>query len=86
MGLVQNRLDHGRTLFVDNWYTSFELMQLMLTRNTDLVGTLVACKHLPPQIKKKKKRRKIKLKVERIVFYETTTDMVSQWKDKKMLR
>ena len=55
MELMENLLDQGRTLFVDNWYTSFELAQLMLTRNTDLVGTLrVDRKSLPPQIKKKK--------------------------------
>ena len=34
---MSSLLDQGRTLFVDNWYTSYELARLMLTRNTDLV-------------------------------------------------
>ena len=53
--LMAGLLHHGRTLFVGKWYTSFELAKLMLTQNTDLVGTL-RCdrKNLPYQIKKKK--------------------------------
>ena len=34
LGLLQGLLDKGYTLFVDNWYSSFELSSLLLTRQT----------------------------------------------------
>ena len=83
--LMSGLLDQGRTLFVDNWYTSYELARLMLTRNTDLVRTLrVDRKHLPPQLKKKKAKKDKLNKGDRIIFYDKTTNtMVSQWGDKR---
>ena len=55
----------------------------MLTRNTDLVGTRVDRKHLPPQLKKKKAKKDKLNKGERIIFYgKTTNTMVTQWRDK----
>ena len=48
MNLMQSLLDHGRTFFVDNFYTSYELARSLLKRKTHLVGTLRANrKHLP---------------------------------------
>lgn len=38
--LMENCLDKGATLYTDNWYTSIELAEKLLARNTHLVGTL----------------------------------------------
>ncbi|KAJ8938998.1 hypothetical protein NQ314_011248 [Rhamnusium bicolor] len=40
LGLMNNLLDSGRTLFTDNWYTSVGLVRKLATRGTHLVGTL----------------------------------------------
>ena len=83
--LMAGLLHHGRTLFVDNWYLSFELAKLMLTQNTDLIGTL-QCDHknLPSQRKKKKAKDNKLNKGDQIVFYVAGTNiMVTRWKDKK---
>ena len=80
LGLLQGLLDKGYTLFVDNWYSSFELSSLLLTRQTDTIGTLVKSrKNLPPEM------NKTKLKTgECVVYYEQLTNtMVTKWKDKK---
>lgn len=38
--LCQNVLDNGRTLYIDNFYTSVSLAKSLLKRKTHLVGTL----------------------------------------------
>ena len=69
MDLMQDLLDIGHTLFIDNWYSSFELSKLLLSHSTDTVGTIRADrKDLPAEVKKKK-GKKMK-KGERIVLYE----------------
>lgn len=40
MELSEPYLDNGRTIFVDNWYSSVELAELLQSRTTYLVGTL----------------------------------------------
>lgn len=40
VGLMENLLNGGRTLYTDNWYTSISLAQALLSRKTDLVGTM----------------------------------------------
>lgn len=40
MELAEPYLDNGRTVYVDNWYSSVELAELLQARNTYLVGTL----------------------------------------------
>ena len=40
LNLMGNLLDHGRILFVDNWYTSLSLAETLISRSTHLVGTL----------------------------------------------
>ena len=35
MDLMQDLLDIGHTLFIDNWYSSFELSKLLLSHSTD---------------------------------------------------
>jgi hypothetical protein len=40
MELAEPYLDNGRTVYVDDWYSSVELAELLQARNTYLVGTL----------------------------------------------
>lgn len=58
MELAEPYLDNGRTIFVDNWYSSVELAELLQSRNTYLVGTL-RCnrKSNPKEVTKKKLKR-----------------------------
>ena len=83
MDLMHDLLDIGHTLFIDNWYWSFELSKLLLSHSTDTVGTIRADrKDLPAEVKKKK-GKKMK-KGEGIVLYERGTNViVTQWRDKK---
>ena len=80
LALIRELLDKGYTLYIDNWYSSFELTSLLLTRQTDTIGTLVKSrKNLPPDMNKKNLK-----KDERVVYYESLTNaMVTKWKDKK---
>ena len=57
MKLMEQLLDKGRTLYVDNYYTSVALAQKLLERNTHLVGTLRSNRKLNPRdvIQKKTK-------------------------------
>ena len=58
MNLMQSLLDHGRTFFVDNFYTSYELARSLLKRKTHLVCTLRANrKHLPKVVMHAKLKR-----------------------------
>ena len=72
MDLIGPLLDCGYTLFIDNWYSSFELSKLLLTRSTDTIGTLQKNrKDLPAEMKAKKLK-----KGERVVFYEAATGVM----------
>ena len=58
MDLMHDLLDISHTLFIDNWYSSFELSKLLLSHSTDTVCTIHAdCKDLPAQVKKKKGKK-----------------------------
>ena len=49
LNLMDELLDKGYTLFIDNWYSLFELSMYLLTRQTNTIGTLVKTrKNLPP--------------------------------------
>ena len=78
--LLDGLIDKGYTLFIDNWYSSFELSTLLLSRQTDTIGTLVKSQqNLPPPM------NKIVLKKgERVVYYEQMTNIITKWKDKRM--
>ena len=80
LNLMDELLDKGYTLFIDNWYSSFELSMYLLTRQTDTIGTLVKTrKNLPPDMNKT-----VVKKGERVLYYESLTNiMVTKWKDKK---
>ena len=80
--LVNNLLGKGYRLFIDNYYTSYEITSCLLQNKTDSVGTLRRDrKHLPKAVTDKN----LKLKVgERKVRYESKTGiMCTRWKDKK---
>jgi len=40
MSLCKDLFDKGHTLYTDNWYTSLELAEKLINKNTHLVGTL----------------------------------------------
>lgn len=40
MSLCEDLFDKGHTLYTDNWYTSLELAEKLISKNTHLVGTL----------------------------------------------
>ena len=80
--LVNNLLGKGYRLFIDSYYTSYEITSCLLQNKTDSVGTLRRDrKHLPKAVTDKN----LKLKVgERKVRYESKTGiMCTRWKDKK---
>ncbi|XP_039300901.1 piggyBac transposable element-derived protein 1-like [Nilaparvata lugens] len=56
--LVEQYLNMGRTLYVDNWYTSVRLADALLQKNTHLVGTLRKNRKFnPPNVVNKSLRR-----------------------------
>ena len=58
MDLMQDLLDISHTLFIDNWYSSFELSKLLLSHSTDTVGNICTDhKDLPAEVKKKKGKK-----------------------------
>ena len=82
MNLMQSLLHQGRTLFVDNFHTSYELARSLLKRKTHLVGTLHANrKHLPKVV------MQAKLKRGEIVAREDQKGIVLlKWKDVRDVR
>lgn len=56
--LSEPYLDRGRILYVDNWYTSIELAELINSRQTHLVGTLRANRKSNPKDVTQKKIKK----------------------------
>lgn len=40
MSLCKDLFDKGHTLYIDNWYTSLELADKLINKNTHIVGTL----------------------------------------------
>ena len=80
MSLMENLLNKGHRLFIDNWYTSVELCHNLLLNKTDSIGTLRKDqKELPTDIN----LSKIKAG-ETIIRYEKETGlMCTRWKDKR---
>ena len=75
-------LNQGRTLYVDNFYTSYELAISMLENKTHLVGTLRANKkHMPKEV------LLAKLKKGEMVCQEDQNGIVIvKWKDTRDVR
>ena len=56
--LMKDLVDQGRTLYVDNFYTSYNLVQYCQEKKTYLVGTLRANKnHMPKEVLNAKLKR-----------------------------
>ena len=80
MSLSEKVLDEGRCLFMDNWYSSLELLSELCNRSTDVVGTVRKDrKGLPKDVMSKK------LKIgEKATAYNLSYDaMCMHWKDKR---
>lgn len=79
MEMSEEYLDFGRTMYTDNWYTSVNLAHKLLSRSTNLVGTLKSNrKHNPQDVVKHK------LKKGEIVAQKSNTGiLVLKWKDKR---
>lgn len=81
MELAEPYLDNGRTIFVDNWYSSVELDELLQSRNTYLVGTL-RCNRKSNS----KEVTKKKLKRGEVVSQRSSSNvLVLKWWDKRDL-
>ena len=56
--LAKDLLNEGRTLYVDNFYTSYKLAKSFLQKETHVVGTLKANKkNVPKEVLKAKLKR-----------------------------
>lgn len=79
MKLMNPLLDKGYCLTVDNFYTSPELVDLLVSRKTDVYGTVKPSRRDMPQLKA------AKLKKGEVVAYQRGKCMALQWKDKKLV-
>ncbi|KAJ8929353.1 hypothetical protein NQ314_017972 [Rhamnusium bicolor] len=79
MSLCEPILDQGRTICTDNWYTSLQLAERLLDRNTYLVGTMRSNrKDIPQEV------AKVKLKVGETIAMENHKGVtVLNWRDKR---
>ncbi|XP_018572737.1 piggyBac transposable element-derived protein 4-like [Anoplophora glabripennis] len=79
MTLSEKLLDQGRTAITDNWYTSIDLANKLLDRNTHLLGTLRSNRRGNPKdvIQKKLKRGDI------IAKENARGITIMKWKDKR---
>lgn len=78
LDLLQNYLDSGHSVYLDNFYNSFELSKSLTYRNTHCTGTLNVKRKNNPNVVVSKKLKK----------GETTAQysdeiMVGKWKDKR---
>ena len=80
MSLMENLLNKGHCVYIDNWYTSIEICNVLNSNTTDVVGTLRRDrKGLPGDVVKKKLKQG-----ERIVQYEHSKGLaITHWKDKR---
>ena len=79
LSLMDELLDKGYHLFIDNWYTSFEIAHTLPHHETDIIGTLRKDhKNLPHIIK-------TRLNVaEHVIQYEKNANLMrTHWKHKK---
>lgn len=80
MEIVEPLLDEGRVLYTDNYYTSVELAEQLLSRKTHLTGTLRKNrKHNPARVTKAKLRRG-EMKLQQ---HKNKKIVVGKWKDKR---
>ncbi|XP_022177034.1 uncharacterized protein LOC111038297 [Myzus persicae] len=78
MEMAEDYLDLGRTMYTDNWYSSYDLASELLNRSTNLVGTLRSNrKNNPKEVVNKK------LKKGEVIAKQCNKGItVLKWKDK----
>ena len=80
LSLCKNVLDEGRCLFMDNWYSSLELLSELRNQSTDVVGTVRKDrKGLPKDVMSKKLTTGEKA----TPYNQNYGAMCMQWKDKR---
>ena len=80
--LTKDLLNEGRTLFVDNFYTSYDLAKCFLQKNTHVVGTLRANKKdIPKEVLNAKLKRG-----EMIAKEDVNGIVVLKWRDTRDVR
>lgn len=81
MELGESYLDCGRTLYVDNWYSSVELAEQLKTRKTHLVGTIRSNRKSNPKDVVQKKFKKGEIESKR----SDSNVLILKWTDKRDL-
>jgi len=80
--LMKDLIDQGRTLYVDNFYTSDELANYCLQKQTHLFGTLCANKkHIPKEVLQAKLKRG-----EMVAKDDQQGVVILKWKDTRYVR
>lgn len=79
MEFAADNLDEGRTMFTDNWYTSVSLAHKLLSRSTNLVGTLRSNRKFTPEDVINAKLKKGEIKSSQNEY----NIVVMKWKDKR---
>lgn len=78
MRVMDRFLDNGHTLYMDRYYNSITLTEELLSRNTQVVGTVQTNrKGLPPAIKNQK------LKRGEIISFRRDRILCLKWRDKR---
>lgn len=78
LSLIEPLLDKGYCLMTDNFYTSPQLADFLVKRQTDTYGTLKSTrKEVPSEIRNKK------LKKGDVIAFQRGKVMAMKWKDKK---
>ena len=78
LSLADNLLDQGYCITTDNFYTSPELADYLISHKTDIYGTMrVHRKEVPSEM------QKAKLKKGEIIAFQRGKVMVMKWRDKK---
>ena len=80
--LMKDLIGQGRTLYVDNFYTSYELANYCLQKQTHLVGTLRANKkHIPKEVLQAKLKRG-----EMVAKEDQQGVVILKWRDTRDVR
>lgn len=85
LSLMEELLGKGYCLTVDNFYTSPELADILISQHTDVYGTVkLSRKEIPNELKKKELKKR-KVKKGDIVGFQRGKITVMAWKDKKIV-
>lgn len=85
LSLMEELLGKGYCLTVDNFYTSPELADILISQHTDVYGTVkLSRKEIPNELKKKELKKR-KVKKGDIVGFQRGKVTVMAWKDKKIV-